>query len=228
MEESQNSFNKLFKTIFIILGIISFIGISGYGFSYIIKMPEISPNGFVPKDLDTNSISNFGFGNVLAVFILLYAFSFFPVIVMFTTTNYKTNPFAMIIAFSLIGISLILEIINNLPLISSAFLHVDIDNISKDTLLYLRQLETIKYLSFDVAGFTMAYIGFFIYAFIFYKKNHLLSYIIIASIVLFILNVPFLWIAPKVSIILMVLSILAFALVPVFLVRLILKHSNDL
>ncbi len=143
---------------------------------------------------------------------------------MFTTIKYKTNPFALIIACSLIVTSLILEIINNLPLISSALFTVDIDKIPTNTLLYLKQTETIKYLAFDVAGFSLAYLGFFIYALIFFKTNRLLSYIIVSSIVLFIANVPFLWIEPKIAIILMVISIVAFALVPIFIVRMTIEQ----
>lgn len=61
MEELQNNQNKLFKRLFLVLGIFSFIGILGYGLSYILKMPEISPDGFVPKTIDPDSINNFGF-----------------------------------------------------------------------------------------------------------------------------------------------------------------------
>jgi hypothetical protein len=224
--ESHNNYSNLFKNIFIFLGVMTFVGIIGYGASYIIKMPEISPDGFVPKSVSIDSMTKFGFGNILAVFVLLYAFNFFPIIVMYTAKNYKTNPYAMIIAFSLITISLIIEIINNLPLLVSPFFHVSIDNVSKDTLLYLRQKETITYLAFDVAGFILAYIGFFIYALILYKRNPLISYTIYTSIILFIANVPFLWIAPNMAIILMFLSIVAFALVPIFLVRLTLNSNN--
>jgi cell division protein FtsW (lipid II flippase) len=46
-----------------------------------------------------------------------------------------------------------------------------------------------------------------------------LSYTIIASIVLFIANVPCLWFAPNAAVILMALSIFTLAPVPVFLAR---------
>jgi len=47
----------------------------------------------------------------------------------------------------------------------------------------------------------------------------LLSYTMIGSIVLFIANVPCLWFAPNVAVILMAMSIFAFAPVPIFLAR---------
>jgi|GEM_PF-4160408 len=51
MINSQSTFNKSFNSIFWLFGIVSFIGIAGYGLSYILKMPEISPNEFVPKTM---------------------------------------------------------------------------------------------------------------------------------------------------------------------------------
>ncbi|URW80894.1 hypothetical protein [Xiashengella succiniciproducens] len=224
MINSQSTFNKSFNSIFWLFGIVSFIGIAGYGLSYILKMPEISPNEFVPKTIDTASFNRFGFGNLLAVFILLYAFAFLPIVIQFSIIKYKTNPYAIIISCCFLAVSLILEIVNNLPLISSVLLPVNIDSIPVETLLYIRQLETIKYLAFDVAGFSLAYTGFLIYAIIFYKTNRLLSYTIIASILLFIANVPFLLIEPSMAIILMAISIFAFALVPIFMVKMCSKQ----
>ena len=84
MINSQSTFNKSFNSIFWLFGIVSFIGIAGYGLSYILKMPEISPNEFVPKTIDTASFNRFGFGNLLAVFIILYAFAFLPIVIQFS------------------------------------------------------------------------------------------------------------------------------------------------
>jgi hypothetical protein len=191
----------------------------GYGLSYLIVMPKVSPGGFVPKTLGVGSDSSFGFGTVLAGFVLLYSFAFLPVNVVFTVKKYATKPYALVIACCLISVSLVIEIFNNLPLIARAIYPGNLQSIPSDTLLYLRQTETIKWLSFDVAGFGLAYLGIFIYAITYFRSHRLLSYTIIGSIVLFITNVPCLWIAPSAAVILMVLSIFAFALVPVYLAR---------
>jgi hypothetical protein len=223
MQCKENHLLDIFKKSILVLGIISSIGIIGYGLSYIIKMPAVSPDGFVPKTLGNNSSTTFGFGNILALFILMYAFAFFPVNIMFTIKKYRTNPYALIIASSLITISLIVEIINNLPLFAAGLFLGKLESVSPDIQLYLRQMETIKYLAFDVVGFALAYLAFLIYAIVFFKSDKVLSYTIIGSVFMFIVNIPFLWFAPIVAVILMVISIFAFALVPIYLARMAIK-----
>jgi hypothetical protein len=226
MQCKENHLLDIFKKSILVLGLISSIGIIGYGLSYIIKMPAISPDGFVPKTLGNNSYTTFGFGNLLALFVLMYAFAFLPVNIMFTIKKYKINPYALIIASSLITISLILEIINNLPLFAAGLFPDKLESVSPDIQLYLRQVETIKYLAFDVVGFTLAYLAFLIYALVFFKTDKILSYTIIGSVVTFIVNIPFLWFAPSVAVVLMVISIFAFALVPIYLVRMAIKETT--
>jgi len=84
-------------------------------------------------------------------------------------------------------------------------------------------VETIKYLAFDVVGFAFAYLAFFIYALVFFKSDKVMSYTIIGSIVTFIANIPFLWFAPNGAVVLMVISVFAFALVPIYLARMAVK-----
>lgn len=112
-----------------------------------------------------------------------------------------------------------IEIVNNLPPLAASIYPVKLANISPDILLYIRQVETIRYLSFDVAGFTLAYVAIFVYALVYFKTYRWLSYTIIGSIVIFIANIPCLWFAPHLAVILMSISILAFAAVPIFLAR---------
>lgn len=76
-----------------------------------------------------------------------------------------------------------------------------------------------NYLFLDVVGFSLIYAAILIYAVVYFGTHRRLSYTIVSSIALFIANVPCLWFAPKAAIILMVLSILALAPVPIFLAR---------
>jgi hypothetical protein len=182
-------------------------------------MPQINPDSFVPTTLKNRDTISLSFGTILAVFILVYAFALLPVAIMFTIKKYSVSPYALVLACSLIGISLIIEIVNNLPLIVTESYPVQVEHISTEMLLYLRQIETLRYLAFDVAGFTLAYVAIFVYALVYFKTHRLFSYMILSSIILFIVNIPFLWIAPNMAIILMSLSIFAFATVPIFLAR---------
>jgi hypothetical protein len=138
---------------------------------------------------------------------------------MATIKQYSTHPCAVVLACCLICTSLVIEIVNNLPIIAAWIYPGKLENIPPDVLLYLRQMETLRFLSYDVAGFTLAYAAFFCYALVYFRTRRALSVTIWGSIVAFIANVPFLWIAPNVAIILMAVSIFAFASVPIFLAR---------
>jgi hypothetical protein len=211
--------NDIFRKCYPALGILAAAGLIGYGLSYIIVMPEISPDGFVPKILDRSTGTSPWFGTILAAFVLLYAFTFLPVAIMFTIKKYKTMPYALVFSCCLISLSSVIEIINNLPLVAAGIYPGKLESISSDLLLHLRQVEAIRYLSYDVAGFSLIYVAIFVYAVVYFRSHRLFSYTILGSIFLFVANVPFLWFAPKVSVILMAFSIFACALVPIFLSR---------
>ncbi len=211
--------SNLLQKGFSLLGFLASGGLVGYGLAYLLVMPKVSPGGFVPQTIGGSAGTPAGFGMILAAFILLYAFAFIPVTVLFTIRNYSTSPFALVFAACLLCISLLLEIVNNLPLVAQGMYPGKFENISPEILLYLHQMEAIRYLAFDVAGFTIAYAAIFIYALVYFRTFRLLSWAIFASILLFVANVPFLWFAPTLAVTLMSLSIFAFAVVPVYLTR---------
>ncbi len=177
------------------------------------------PNRFVAQTVSVRAETPFGFGTILAAFVLVYALAFLPVSILFTVKRFNPNPCALVLAASLIDLSFLIEIINNLPSIAIGIYPGQLASISPDTLLYLRQVEMLRFLSFDVAGFTLAYVAIFIYAIVYLRLQRWLSYTSLASIVLFIANVPCLWFAPNAAVILIVMSIFAYAPVPILLAR---------
>ncbi len=215
----ESSLQAIFRKGFLALGVLAAVGLVGYGLTDIIVMPQVSPEGFVPQTLSVRAGSPLGLGTILAAFVLVYAFAFLPVSILFTVKQYRVNPYALVLACSLIDISFLIEIINSLPLMAVGIYPGQLATISPETLLYLRQVEMLKFLSYDVAGFTLAYAAIFVYAIVYFRSHRLLSYTVIASIVLFIANVPCLWFAPNAAVILMAMSIFAFAPVPSFLAR---------
>lgn len=215
------------NTSFLLLGILTSISLVGYGLLYIIEMPAVSPDGFVLNTLKVELHSSLGFGFLQPIFILVYAFAFLPIIIMFTIRKYSFNPFALVLTCCLITVSLILEMVNNLPLVASGLFYSKSAGISPEIQLFLVQRETIKYLSFDVAGFTLLYFAFFIYAIVFFKSHRILSYVIIGSILLFVANVPCLWFAPQMAVILMAISVFVFALIPIYLVKMTLEEVQS-
>ena len=215
----ENPQEKYFKYGYIVLGILSAIGMAGYGIVYLAVMPQVSPDSFVPTMLENSNSGTEYFGMMQPIFVLLYAFAFLPVTIMFTIKRYRKNPYALVFTACLIGISSLIEILNNLPLLTAAIYPMKLETVPPDILLYLTQMGAIRFLSYDVAGFSLIYVAFFIYAVIYYRSHKWLMFAIIVSIVLFIINVPFLWFIPNMAIILMVLSIFAMAPFPVFLAK---------
>lgn len=216
---NTNPYVNVFKYGYMVLGILAAIGLIGYGIAYLVVMPQVSSDAFVPTTLEYNHSGPKYFGMIQSIFVLLYAFAFLPVTIMFTIKRYSKNPYALVFAGCLIGISSLIEILNNLPVLAAAIYPMKLEIISSDVLLYLTQIEAIRFLSYDLAGFTLIYMAFFVYAIIYYKSHKWLSFTIIASIVLFIINVPFLWFISNMAVILMVLSIFALTPVPIFLAK---------
>lgn len=206
---------------FFILGILTAIGLIGYGLSYLLVMPEVNPDKFVPSALGNAAGNPSWFGSILSFFILLYAFSFLPISIFFTIKQYRVNPQALVFACCILGISLIIEIINNLPILATGIYPGKLVSISPDILLYLKQIETIRYLSFDVAGFTLAYIAIFIYAVVYFRSHRLLAYSVFGSIVLFLASFACLWFAPNAAVVMLAISAFAFSIVPVILTRMV-------
>ena len=219
MDKTKDTSTTVFRNGFLTLGVLAAIGLLGYGLSYIVVMPKVSPNGFVPSTPGGSNGTSSHFGTILAVFILLYAFAFLPVTTLFTVKKYSVNPYALVFAGCLAGLSSLIEIFNNLPLVATGIYPGRLESISAEVLLYLHQVETIRFLAFDVAGFTLIYAASLVYAIVFFRTQRLLSLTIIASIVLFLANVPCLWFAPNAAVILMAISIFALVPVPIFLAR---------
>lgn len=203
----------------LLLGLLAAAGLVGYALTYLVGMPQVHADGFVPASVDPNASWPSAFATIQSTCIVLHAFALLPVAVMFTVRNHKDSPYALVGAGSLLVLTLALELVNNLPVLvagsyAGRFAHPD-----QATLLYLRQMESVRYLALDVVGFSGAYFACFVYAAVYRRSHRVLWWTVLASIGLFIANVPFLWPAPNVAVTLMSLSVLALAPVPVILSR---------
>jgi hypothetical protein len=207
------------KKSYLYLGILAATGLIGYGLSYWIVLPKVDSGNFIPASFENSTGHPGWFGPVLAICILLYAFSFFPVMIMFTVKKYRVSPYALIGACCILGISLLLEIVNNLPALATSIFQGQLASISSSTFLYLKQVETLHYLSYDVAGFTLTYIAIFIYAIVYFKTQKLLAYSVFTSIVLFLASVPLMWLDPNAAAICLAASVFTLSPVPIFLAR---------
>jgi len=207
----QHTKIDVFQKIMVFLGILAGLSLFGYALVNLIRMPDVNPGAFVPNTLEQPSGSSFGLFQL--VFVLGFSFAFLPVSVMFTVKRYAENPHAMILGGSLLCLALIIEIINNLPFLGMYIYPERLTNISPFVMLYLNQMAAIRYLSFDVAGFTILYTALLIYAVVYWNSKRILSYLIIASVIIFTASAPLLWVSGKAAVVFMAISV--FCLVPV-------------
>lgn len=217
--KSQNK--SFFPRVTLILGILAGLCLLGYASNNLLRMPAASPDAFVPKELIQAGRSSFSL--LQFVFILGFSFSFLPVTIMFTIKRYADNPHGMIFGGSLLCFALILEIINNLPFLGNYVYPEPLVQIPPDVLLYLNQVSAIRYLSFDVAGFTVLYVSLFIFALIYWNTKRIMGWLIIASIVTFSASAPFLWISGSAAVILMAVSIYCLVPIPIYFGRMALE-----
>jgi hypothetical protein len=206
-----------FQRATLILGVLAGLCLLGYASNNLIKMPPASPDAFVPRELVQAGRSSFGL--LQFIFIMGFSFSFLPVTIMFTIQRYGDNPHGMIFGCSLLCLALILEIINNLPFLGNYVYPEPLKPIPPDVLLYLNQVSAIRYLSFDVAGFTILYAALLIYAVIYWNSKRIMGWLIIASLIIFSASAPFLWISGSMAIVLMAVSIFCLVPIPIYFGR---------
>ncbi|HNX05480.1 MAG TPA: hypothetical protein PKI32_08255, partial [Opitutales bacterium] len=98
------------------MGIVTFLSVFLYGIGNLVSMPAVSPDGFIPQSLDAAPSPHSWLAKLSPLFVLLYALSFLPVVVLFTIEKYRIDPPAMIVGGCLLVVSLLVELINALPL----------------------------------------------------------------------------------------------------------------
>lgn len=198
------------------LGILASAALVAYCIPTLRMIDAVSPDGFIPQSAPTAGPAT-PHVNWSALFVLIYAFASIPLIVLLTIRQFKSNPAGLIAASSLLFLSMIMEIFNSLPLLAASLANVKLAVVPSEVALRFAQSEAMRFMGLDVAGFTLIYMMYMAYGVIFFRKAPSLGCLVALSIVLFIANVPFLWIAPRVAVILMVSSILLVVPVPVYM-----------
>lgn len=190
-----------------------------YGLGALLQTPPSGPDGFIPKTLAEAARPAPLLAQLSPGFVVVYAFSFLPVVALFVASKYRSNPCGVMLGACLLVPSLFIEILNALPMVSRLLIHPRTTGVPPETLLYVMQSDAAGFLALDVAGFTLGYLGVAVLAVVFRREEPWVARLTLASIVLFLANVPFLWIQPWVAVLLMVGSILAFAALPPLMAR---------
>jgi hypothetical protein len=200
----------LFQALVLALGMLAAVSLLGYATINLIRLSDIGPDAFVPKDL--TRVRPSAFGPLQLVFILAFAFSLLPVTVAFTVRRFADNPTGLILGGSLMVLGLIIEIMNNLPILGYHVYPEPLAPLPREVQLHLTQSAAVRYLAFDVAGFCLLYAALVLYAAVYWRTNRTLGWLVLASLITFSASAPFLWIHGPTAMLLMAISI--YCLVP--------------
>lgn len=209
-----------------VLAVLAAVGLAGHALAYLVVIPDVGSGGFIPTSIGDRDGTPSTFSTVLAGFALLYAFAFLPVAFVVTVRRYQVAPATSLIAACLAGLSSVLEIVNNLPVLASGVYRAGLADVPDDVSLRFLQTDAIRYLALDVAGFTLAYLALVVYSVLLWRSRRWPVYAVAASVALFAVNVPFLWFSPEAAVVLMAASILVLAVVVMTLGRIAVKHAD--
>jgi hypothetical protein len=208
---------EAFRKVVLALGVVAAVGLIGYAVAYLVVLPRVRAGGFVPESLGAVDGSPSAFAATLAAFASLYALVVVPVVVVYAIKGYRRNPYGIIIGASLVCVSSLIEIVNNLPVVAAAIYPGELQKIPAEVLLRLAQEDAISYLALDVLGFALIYAAYLVIALADLRDHPLLLMLTVASVGLFALNIPFLWLAPGAAVVLMAASVVVLAAVPLLL-----------
>lgn len=227
---SGSIMNRSFRFLFWLLALTTCASVALYALASLGQAPPSGPGGFIPQSLESMPAPASWLTKLSPLCVLLYALSFLPLVVLFACVKFRSNPCAITLGASLVCLSLVIEIVNALPLCAFLLVHPKAPQINPELLLYLRQMDAVRFLSLDVAGFSFAFLGLCVLALALVRKHRWLAACTFGSALLFAANVPFLWFAPWMAVLLMALSIFAFAAIPLIMTRLSLaelKRTRD-
>jgi hypothetical protein len=200
-----------------LLSVLAAAGLCGYALLNLIAMPAVGPGAFVPKSLAPAAPPWFAVLQVTSV--LAFAFALLPVGVMLTIGRYGAHPQGIVLAGVLLCLALLLEIDNNLPVLGALFYPEPLAAVPAEVALRLRQAASLRYLAFDVAGFSLLYASLLVYSAIFWKTNRWLGIWSVGSLVSFLASAPLLWLNGTAAVALLAVAVLAAVPVPVILGR---------
>jgi hypothetical protein len=198
---------------------LSSLGILGCGVSYLIALPAVTPAMLVSGSFQSLSLSR-AFGLVQSGTVLLYAAALLPVAVALSIRQYRVNPFGIVLGGCIWVLSLAIEVFNTLPTLAVRLYPGRLIAPPAEMLPYLQQTQWIRFLAFDVAGFTLGFVAALIFAFVFRRREPRLAWLAVGSVAVFLLHLPFLWFSPVAAVALMGASICIAAATPLLYARL--------
>ncbi len=201
------------RTVVFTLGALASIALLTYGLVYVIAVPAVTPAMLMSGSFESVAIGRTAMAlQIWAV--VLYAFSSLPLNVLFSIRQYRVSPAGVVLGACATCLGLIMQIMNMLPGLAQYLYPGKLVAAPPEMVPYLRQTTWIRFASLDVAAFTLIFIAGLIYAAIFWRLRPLLAYVLVGSVAVFLLHLPFLWLAPRIAVMLMGLSVCIPAVAP--------------
>ena len=216
--------NKLGSAALVALGIIASVSLVLYALPYFIAPVSIDGlGGFLPDSGTPDRDPSLAWlGALSASGLVAYALAAAPIVAVCAVRYYHLNPILVVSAAAWLELSFMLELLNNLPLVVRFLMPPTAApvGLGDEALTWLAQLSALDYYALDVPGFMLAYVGLALLAAVLYRHSRSLAIITAASFTLFLANIPFLWLEPKIlACILLGLAVLAFAVFPLIMVK---------
>lgn len=199
---------------------LSSFGVLSCGLSYLIALPPVTPAMLVSGSFGSLAAGRV-FGIVQSGTVLLYALALLPVAAALTIRQYRVNPFGIFLGGCISCLSVVLEVINTLPALTAQLYPASLLAPPPEMAAYVRQTQWIRFVSFDVAGFTLGFVAALLYAFLFRRQESRLAWVAIGTVAVFLLHLPILWVSPVVAVALMGVSICIGAAPPLLYARLV-------
>lgn len=195
------------------LGALASLALITYGLVYVFAIPAVTPAMLMSGSFESLKVGRLAMGlQIWAV--AVYALASLPLNVLFSIRQYRVSPAAIVLGACATCLGLIMQIMNSLPSVAQWLYPGHILAPPPDLAPYLRQANWIRFASLDVAAFTLIFIAGLIYAGVFWRTHRLLAYVLVGCVAVFLLHLPFLWIAPRLAVILMGLSVCIPAIAP--------------
>jgi hypothetical protein len=216
---SNESTPRIARAPLLVCASLSSLGILGCGVSYLVALPPVTPAMLVAGSFESLAVGR-GFGIVQSGTVLLYALALLPVVVALAIRQYRVHPFGIVLGGCIWVLSLVIEVFNTLPTLALRLYPAPLIAPPAAMLPYLRQTQWIRFLAFDVAGFTMGFVAALVFAVVFRRREPRLAWLAVGSVAVFLIHLPFLWISPVVAVALMGASICIAAATPLLYARL--------
>ena len=208
------------------LGGLASLALITYGLVYVFAIPAVTPAMLMSGSFESLKVGRVAMGlQIWAV--AVYAFSSLPLNVLFSIRQYRVSPAAIVLAACASCLGLIMQIMNSVPSLAVWLYPGQIIAPSPDMAPYLRQSNWIHFASLDVAAFSLLFIAGLIYAGVYWRTRRLLAYVLVGTVVVFLLHLPFLWIAPRVAVILMGLSVCVPAIAPLIYAQMTVEEPQQ-